>query len=385
MFANARKIMTVLGFDIRVDPSWGLIAALIAWSLSQHVFPAALPGLTSGTYVVMAIVAMLVFFACLLAHELAHATVARRFGVETQGITLFLFGGVAELAKEPTKPMHEFWIALAGPVMSLALAFAFWVLAGVSGLFWASGALVEVLRYLALINLVLALFNLLPAFPLDGGRILRAWLWRKDGDILAATEAAARSGTVLAYGLIGLGLLALFQGALTGGLWQILIGLFVLAAARGSVEAQRIKTLLGAHLVADLMTAPAVTADPRDTLAGLVNQVMLAKRISFVPVVEDGVLLGHIDTTVLTSIDREHWANTTVGDVFVGLDQDGCVAPDVPVFELFERISGTGQRKFMVVDGQHLRGVISLSDLTRHISVLAELGAQSRNGVATVP
>ncbi|WP_299694702.1 site-2 protease family protein [uncultured Tateyamaria sp.] len=376
MFSNAKTITRVLGFDIRVDPSWVLIAALITWSLCQHSFPAALPGQATATYVAMAVLAMLLFFACLLAHELAHAVTARGFGVSTKSITLFLFGGVAELEEEPTKAMHEFWIALAGPVMSLVLAFVFWSLAGFGTLTLGSGPVVEVLRYLALINLVLALFNMLPAFPLDGGRILRAWLWHRNDDMLAATETAARSGTVLAYGLIILGVLGLFQGAFVAGFWQILIGVFVLAAARSSIDAQRIKTLLGARAVADVMTAPPITTEPQTTLAALVNQVMLAKRIGFVPVVEDGVLLGHIDTAVLTSIDREHWASTPVDDVFVGLDEAGCVPPDMSVLDLFERISQSGRRKFMVVEDRHLRGVISLSDLTRHLGLLASLGKQ---------
>ncbi|WP_299554561.1 site-2 protease family protein [uncultured Tateyamaria sp.] len=374
MFSNARTIVTVFGFGIRVDPSWILIAALIAWSLFQYTFPLALPGLTQWTYAAMTILGMLLFFVSLIGHELAHALTARRFGVETKGITLFLFGGVAELAQEPRKAMHEFWIALAGPLMSLALAFAFGSFAAVSEVLIGGGAVVEVFRYLALINLVLALFNLLPAFPLDGGRILRAWLWQRSGDMLAATETAARSGTILAYGLMGLGLLGLFQGVLIAGFWQILIGLFILAAARSSLEAQRMKTYFGTRQVQALMTTDVVTTGPNTTLAALVNRTMLANGIGFVPVVEDGRLLGHIDTCVLARIDRENWANTTVDDIFVELKQATCIPPDMLILELFDRIARTGQRKFMVVESRQLLGVISLSDLTRYLGLLADLG-----------
>ena len=374
MFSNARTLTTVFGFDIRVDPSWLLIAALITWSLCQHTFPQAIPGLSQGAYVMMAVLAMLLFFASLVGHELAHAVTARRYGVETRGITLFLFGGVAELSKEPTRAIHEFWIALAGPAMSFLLAFVFWTVSGIAMLLFGAGPAIEVLGYLALINFVLAVFNLLPAFPLDGGRILRAWLWHRGGDMLAATEKAAQAGSTLAYGLILLGVLALFQGAMVGGFWQILLGFFVLAAARGSVEAQRIKSLLGTHTIRDLMTTTPETTDARTTLATLVNRIMLAKRISFVPVVENGTLLGHIDIDVLAGIDRENWANTTVGDVFVGLGDSECLSPDFPVPELFERIAKTGRRKFMVVDKGRLVGVISLSDLTRHLALMSSLG-----------
>ncbi|MEX0369172.1 MAG: site-2 protease family protein [Tateyamaria sp.] len=367
--------MKLSGFDIRIDPSWILIAALVTWSLGQHVFPAALPGMTWGTYTAMAVIAMLVFFASLVGHELAHAVTARRFGVETRHITLFLFGGVAELVQEPKQARQEFWIAAAGPAMSLALAFGFWTFARAASVYSDPSPLTATLDYLALINLVLALFNLLPAFPLDGGRILRAWLWHRKGDILAATEKAAASGSVLAYMLIGLGVLSLFQGGIVGGFWNILIGFFLLAAARGSVEAQRIKSLLGNSTVRDLMTVRPITADATTTLSRLVNQVILAQRIGFVPVVDQGVLLGHIDTSVITSIDRENWANTTVGDVFVDLDPDACVSPDMAIPDLFQHISRLGQRKFMVVDDRTLLGVITLSDLTRHMGLLSNLGA----------
>ncbi len=374
MFSNARTIVRLFGLDVRIDPSWLLIAALITWSLWQHVFPASLPGQSQTTYAVMAFVAMFMFFASLLLHELAHALMGRRFGVETRTITLFLFGGVAELEEEPARATDELWIAFAGPAMSLALSAIFAAMGSMASFFPASGLVVAVLNYLALINLILALFNLLPAFPLDGGRVLRAVLWRRSGDVLSATEAAARLGSLLAYGLMGLGVLSLFHGGLVGAFWQIFLGFFVLAAARSSVEAQRIKTLLGEKTVAELLTPTPVVTTPHATLAELVNQVMLGNRVSFVPVVEQGVLLGHIDSVVLASIDREHWADTHVGDVFVDLAHSAIVAPTMPVTDLFGRIAETGQRKFLVVEDAKLVGVITLADLGRYLALVNDLG-----------
>jgi len=383
MFSQARTIFTAFGLRIRVDPSWLLIAALITWSLAQHMFPSALPGQPGTVYTAMAIVAMLVFFGSLILHELSHALTARHFGVETQAITLFLFGGVAELASEPDQAMHEFWIAIAGPIMSCALAFSFWVFGTVGLALWGPGPVVAVLEYLALINLVLAVFNLLPAFPLDGGRVLRAWLWHRGGDVMAATESAARSGSFLAYGLILLGVIALFQGAIVGGFWQILLGTFVLAAARGSVESQRMKTLMGGRTVRDLMTRNPVSVEPRTSLAALVNQAMLRNRVSFVPVIENGVLLGYVDTTLLNGIDRENWANTQVDDVFASVDDGVTVPPDTPVLDLFERIAQTGQRKFLVVEHGNLLGVVTLSDLTRYLGLMTDLGRMAGPTPAT--
>ncbi|MBY5931929.1 site-2 protease family protein [Tateyamaria omphalii] len=374
MFAHARTIVTVFGFNIRIDPSWVLIAGLITWSLAQHSFPAALPDLSQWTYAILAISGACLFFASLVGHELAHALTARRFGIDTRSITLFLFGGVAELTREPDKAMHEFWIALAGPAMSLALAFVFALCAEVAVFAVGVGPMTALFHYLALVNVVLAVFNLLPAFPLDGGRILRAWLWWRRGDMLEATEAAARTGAVLAYALMALGLVGLFQGATVAGFWQILIGLFILSAAKSAVDAQRTRALLGNRHVHSVMSSPPVTVSAETTLAALVNQVMLTQRVSFVPVVEHGRVLGHIDTDVLRGIDRENWASTRVGDVFVEMNQTVCVPPDMPVLRLFERISETGQRKFMVVQDGQLEGVISLSDLTRQLGLLTDLG-----------
>ncbi|MGB7242648.1 MAG: site-2 protease family protein [Sulfitobacter sp.] len=372
MFSNAVKLFSLNGFDIKVDPSWLIIASLVTWSLSQQYFPDILPGASGATYLTMAIVGMLGLFASLLLHEVAHSVVARHLGVPIKGITLFIFGGMAELGAEPTSARDEFWIALAGPVMSFCLAFGFWVCVHVGLIISNATALVAVLSYLALINMVLALFNLVPAFPLDGGRVLRAYLWHRNGDILAATQTAARSGAFFAYVLMALGVTALFQGAVAAGLWQLMIGGFVLVAARSSYTTQLARTVFESKTVGALMVDNPITVGPEMTLSAFVNQVMLRKNISFAPVIESDVLLGHIDQSVLSDIDRENWANTRVGDVFVGLDQGAMIGPELPVPDLLERIAKTGRRKFMVVSDHHLLGVITLADLTRYLT-LADL------------
>ncbi|MFK7837439.1 MAG: site-2 protease family protein [Sulfitobacter sp.] len=368
MFSNAVKIITIYNFDIKVDPSWLVIASLVTWSLSQQYFPGVAPGLHSQVYLVMAITAMLGLFGSLLLHELAHSVVARHLGVPIRTITLFLFGGVAELEAEPTSARTEFWIAIAGPIMSLILAIAFWTLAQIAMVGGSSVPVTEVISYLAFINLVLALFNLIPAFPLDGGRMLRAFLWHQSGDALAATKTAARSGAIFAYALMALGIMALFQGGVVAGIWYLLIGLFVLVAARSSYANQLAQTAYGGISVEQLMSKNPITTSPEVTLAALVNQTMLEHNISFLPVVEGQVLLGHIDRSVLARIDRENWANTRVGDVFVGLNDTVMIPPDMAVQELFETIRSTGHRKFLVVRDHQLLGVITLSDLTRYLS-----------------
>jgi len=319
MFSNAVRIFTLNGFDIKLDPSWALIAALITWSLSQHYFPSVHPDQTGTTYVVMALAAMLCFFASLLLHELAHSVVARRFGMRIKSITLFLFGGLAETENEPQSAGIEFWVALAGPAMSLCLGAGFWLLSAITARIAGLQSVTAVFSYLAVINLVLALFNMVPAFPLDGGRVLRAYLWNKTGDPLQATQTASKSGMAFAYVLMGLGLFALFQGAVVSALWQMMIGGFLLIAARSSYQMQLARSVFGKRTVAEIMHRDPIVVSPDATLTEFVNTIILHEGITFVPVVENGVLLGHIDQSMVRKIDRENWASTRVGDIFIGL------------------------------------------------------------------
>jgi Zn-dependent protease/CBS domain-containing protein len=366
MFSNSVKIFSLMGFDVKLDPSWALIAALITWGLSREYFPHTVPGLTPQTYLIMALAAMLCFFASLLLHEMAHSVVARRYGIEIKGITLFIFGGVAELGREPDSAAAEFWVALAGPAMSFALSAGFWILTQVS-LLTVGPALTEVLAYLALINLILALFNLVPAFPLDGGRVLRAWLWNRSGDILSATETASKSGAVFGGLLMVIGVMSLFRGGLAAGLWYLMIGLFVLGSARASYQSQLAQAVFDGKTVAHLLTRDPVTVSPDMTIKSFINDVLLKRHMTFVPVVEDGVILGHIDHHLIAGIDRENRATTRVGDVYAGLQKTDTVSPDLPLQDLMTRIAKTGQRKFLVLADHRLVGVITLSDLTRYL------------------
>jgi len=369
MFSRAVRLLTLQGFDIKVDPSWLLIAALITWSLSAQYFPGRLEGQSQSTYIIMGLIAAFGFFVCLLLHELSHSVVARRHGVTISSITLFVFGGVAEMVNEPPSAEAEFQIALAGPAMSIALAGFFGLTAFASGQIGLAKAITEVVSYLGTINLILALFNLLPAFPLDGGRVLRAWLWQRSGNVVEATKIAAKSGKILAYLLIATGLLVLFGGAFVAGLWQIFIGVFLLSAANASKYQQVQKQLFANITVADAMnTAPVVVA-PEMTLSHVVDQIVLRRGHSFLPVVENGVLLGKMDRAVLSSIDREHWGSTKVDDVFVDLANETLLEPGMPIADLLELIGSTQQRKFLVTQGHRLVGVISLADLTRYFAL----------------
>ncbi|WP_027255920.1 site-2 protease family protein [Leisingera aquimarina] len=373
MFSNAFKIATLQGFDIKIDPSWALIAALITWSLSTQFFPRVYPGAAPGVYITLALLAMLGFFASLILHEMSHSVVARRFGVEIKGITLFIFGGVAELGSEPKTAISEFWIAIAGPLMSFALALGFWLLAQAGSLLAPEMALNHVFAYLALINLVLAVFNLVPAFPLDGGRIFRAYLWSQSKDLLKATATATRISSFFAYALIIFGVIGLFSGNPVASLWKVLIGVFVLMAAKGTYAHQLQAAAFKDKTIARMMTRDAVTVLPEVSLQYLVDEVMLTERKTFVPVTEGDVLLGYVSTELLQGVRREEWLVTKVGDVYAPLDEDNTVSPGLPAAELMAKVSATGRRKFLVADGRQLLGVITLTDLMSYLAVLQDI------------
>ncbi|MBC7284573.1 site-2 protease family protein [Hoeflea sp.] len=376
MFKNAVQLFEIFGFKLKVDPSWLLIAALIVWSLSTSYFPGVLPGRTSTIYTVLGIVAMLGMFASLVLHELSHSLVARSYGLKVGGITLFIFGGVAELEEEPHDAKSEFQIAIAGPLMSLFLAGLFYgvanLLAGGSEI----GPAGAVVAYLALINLVLAVFNLIPAFPLDGGRILRAAIWRVTQDLLRATRISSRIGSAFALFLMLTGALALFAGGGIGGFWQILIGFFILNASNGSYQNLLVKTALRGKTAGSLMSESVHAIDAEASIADLVDTVMLRHGVSFVPVVSGYVLLGYADTAGVRSVDRRDWAARRVSEIMIRADASNTVVPPTPLDDVFKRLVAHSRRKLMVAEGGRLAGVISLSDLAHHLALEQELGVK---------
>lgn len=369
MFKNAIDVVKVFGFRIKVDPSWFLIVALIVWSLSTTYFPSALPEYTRAGYIVLSILAALGLFGSLILHELSHSLVARRFGVKITGITLFIFGGVAELEKEPPSAKSEFWIAIAGPMMSLFLGGVALAVSSIIQSLGLSQAGAVLFSYLGLINLVLAGFNLIPAFPMDGGRILRAGLWAYRGDLMWATRIASKAGSVFGYALVFSGLWALFSGVTIGGLWQILIGMFVLSASKGAYQHLMTKEALKDQTVHALMTEQSSTASPTDTLEHVVNDIMLGHNVSFVPVLDGDRLLGYVDTALAQKIGRNEWPRTLIGDVYIAASDVNTIPPDTPTQALMDKITKTGQRKFLVSDGNALRGVITLADLTTYLTI----------------
>ena len=361
MFENSVKLFTLNKFDIRVDPSWLLIAALVTWSLSRQYFPDALPEADPSVYLTLAVVAMLGLFASLLLHELAHSVVARSLGVPIKSITLFLFGGVAELEAEPTSARAEFWIAIAGPVMSLCLSLGFWVLE--FSVVWSGlpDTLAAVFAYLALINLVLALFNLLPAFPLDGGRVLRAILATRM-NYATATQQAARIGQIIA---LVLGTLGVFTN-----IFLVFIALFVWIGAEAEANMAQIKSVLGGITAGNAMLTDFHSLQPQDTLASVVELTISGSQKDF-PVVQDGEVVGLLNQTDMLAALTKSGPETPVAKV---MQTDVKLADSHETLEaVLARLEEFGRRTMPVTHDGKLVGLITLDNIGEFILIQTAL------------
>ncbi|HRX87132.1 MAG TPA: site-2 protease family protein, partial [Phycisphaerae bacterium] len=244
MFGKSYQVFTFSGIPVRVDASWLLIVLLLTWSLATGVFPAAEPGLTAGVYWALGLLATLGLFASIVVHEFAHALVARSYGTPMKGITLFIFGGVAEMTEEPPSPRAEFFVAIAGPIASIVVAaLTLGIAAAGTFMAWPRAAII-VFGYLAAMNALLVAFNLIPAFPLDGGRVLRSALWKWKQSLRVATRTTSRIGGGFGVALIILGVLSIITGNFLGGMWWVLIGLFLRQAAQMSYQQLLIRRVL---------------------------------------------------------------------------------------------------------------------------------------------
>ena len=371
MFGKRYKLFTIFGFEVGVDASWLIIAALITWSLAVGFFPQSYPGLTGVAYWTMGVVGALGLFASILFHEFCHSIVARRLGLPMKGITLFLFGGVAEMNEEPASAKVEFLMAAAGPAASIALGFVFWLAARYGQALW-QPQVQGVVEYLAYINWLLAAFNLLPAFPLDGGRILRSILWRWKKDLTWATRMAAQTGGAFGLLLIGLGLLSMFTGNLIGGLWYFVIGMFLRSAAQGSYRQVVWRQALKGTKVRELMQ-PAVTVSSGETLENLVHDYVYRHHYKMFPVVDDGRLVGCITTRQVKGVPREEWPQRIVGQVATSCGLDNTIDPEAEVSQAFAKMTGSGNSRLMVTSGDQLLGVVALKDISGFISAYMDL------------
>jgi Zn-dependent protease len=361
---------------IRVGLNWSVlfIVALLVVGLASAQLPDEYPDRSAAEYVFAALVAAVLFLGSLLAHELAHAVVARRNGVEVDSIVLWLLGGVAQLRSEPSTSGADFRIAVVGPLTSLVLAVGFGAVGMVASLLGAEGLPIGVLAYLAGTNLLLAIFNLLPAAPLDGGRVLRAALWRWRGDRERASVAAARAGQIFGFVLIGLGLLQVLAAGGIGGLWLALIGWFLVNAATAEEQQARLSSRLSGVRVRDVMSGPPVVADGSLPLDEFIDRLAMTHRFSSYPLVDSGGrLTGLVTLNRVRAVPPEQRASTLLRDIACPPEEVPTARPDEPLLTLLPRMRGCSDGRAVVLDELgRVVGLVSATDISR-VMQLADL------------
>lgn len=371
MFGRSIRLFSVRGIPIRLDASWFVVALLVTWSLAAAVFPTLQPHLATPAYWVMGVVGALGLFGSIVVHELCHALVARRHAIPMNGITLFVFGGVAEMGGEPPTARGELRMAVAGPAASVGIGVLALALAEVTRAWWPVG--VTVLSYLGLINLVLAAFNLLPAFPLDGGRIFRAVLWQRTRDLRRATRVATRVGGVFSVVFMVVGVMRAVAGDLLGGVWLVLIGLFLRQAAKASYQQVLVRQVLEGEPVRRFMTESPVTLRPGLTLADFLQDYVYRYHHKLYPVQDNGHLLGAISTDQVRGVPRDQWGRRTVGALATPWSDETAVTPETGALQALARMRQTGQTRLLVVDDGRLVGILSIQDLQNFLSLKLEL------------
>jgi Zn-dependent protease/CBS domain-containing protein len=372
MFKRALQIGTIAGFKIRLDASWIIIAVLVSWSLAAGWFPALYPGLPGSAHLLMGIVGALGLFTSVVVHELAHAVVGRHYGVDTEDIVLFIFGGVAEIKDEPPRAGAEFAIAIVGPLTSLGIGLLFFGLNAGAVALTVPVTITGILSYLAVINIVLAVFNMLPAFPLDGGRVLRAILWKLRGNLRQATRFASRVGSGFALLLIALGIVSIFRGY-AGGIWYALIGLFLQNAASLSYKQLLLREELEGHALADYVRTEPVTVEPDITVDEFVHKYLEHYQLQVYPVVERDALLGYVGVREVTALPRELWNNRKVWDIMIERSPENTISDEVDAFEAFTKMKDLQREQLLVSSNGSLAGTVSLDDLVRASEVRLQL------------
>ena len=385
MFGKTLKLFTVFGFTVRADISWIIIVVLVVWSLAGSVFPQQYAELHWTMHLLMGVVAAAGLFASIIAHELCHSLVARRYGLPMRGITLFLFGGVAEMGEEPPNPKAEFLMAIAGPAASLMLGVVFLGVTFLVHFFAWPEPVRGVTMWIGLINLMLVAFNMIPGFPLDGGRVLRSALWRLHGDLRRATRTASRIGAGFGAVLVGLGFLSLLLGEPLGGLWWIFIGLFVRAAAKQGYQQVLIREALHGEPIERFMSAEPVTVPPSLTVEQLVNDYVYRHHFKMFPVVDDGHVLGCVRTRDIKDVPREQWPQRRVQELTSPCDERNTITPDEDAIHAFARMNRNDASRLMVVDHGRLRGILTLKDLLKFLAVKLELEGENGGGAHEGP
>jgi Zn-dependent protease len=346
------------------------------------VYPDLAEGPASWIYWWMGLAGTIGLFASVVFHELAHALMARQYGLPMKGITLFIFGGVAEMTEEPPTAISEFMVAIAGPIASVIVSIASFGLAILgANLGWPT-SVNGVLWYLGFINAVLVAFNIIPAFPLDGGRVLRSILWHFKGNLRWATRITSAIGSAFGILLIVLGVVQFIMGNFIGGIWMALLGMFLRGAAQMSYQQLLVRRALEGEPVRRFMHTDVQSVEPDISLQDLVEDYVYRYHYKMFPVVENGNVTGCVTTRNVRDVPREQWSRTKVREIAVPCDQDNSIDVSEDAMDALKKMSQTGASRLMVLEDGHLRGIISLKDMLKFISLKVEL---EEDGTAQLP
>ncbi len=372
------RIARVTGIDIEIHFSWLLIAAFLSWTLAEHVFPDRYDGWSRAAYWAVGIASALLLFVTVLIHELAHALVAKRRGLPVPRITLFIFGGVSQLGRQPETARAEFAIAAAGPATSFVIA----ALSGALAL--TAGSVNEkaeaVFGYLAAVNVLLGVFNLLPGFPLDGGRVLRSIIWGRTHSFRRATNAAAGVGELFAYGLMGTGVIMLVSGFLWNGLWLGFIGWFLLGAARGESSQLKLDTILRPLRARHVMHEDFVSVLPGIPVQEVVDRYMLERGERAVVVANDDAVLGILTVTDVQRVPRDQWASTSAQRIMTPREKVATVSTDTPALDVLQLLGERRLNQVPVLDGARMVGLITRRELLDRVQLAGALAPDEAPG-----
>lgn len=381
MLMGGFSVGRFLGFRVRIDYSWFVVLALVTWTFSRWQFPLDLPGLSGPTYLAMGLSGALLLFLSVLLHELAHSVVARSRGIEVAGITLFIFGGVAEMRQEPRAPLDEFLLTIVGPLSSLALAAAFLGLAyllPVTG----SEAAGAVAGTLASLNLVLAVFNMVPAFPLDGGRVLRSILWKITGNASLATRWATWIGRAFGWLLMAFGFYLFMIGSQLAGVWGLLLGWFLTSAATSAARQDALKSSLAGITIGQLAPGPAEYVPAAATVEELVETYFLQRPAQACLVVDRGIPCGVVTVADASGLSLDQRAETAVREIMRPLQEVAAVDAGRPLIEVVLGIrSGRHDRLLVLRDGA-IAGALAARDVSEWVERAAVRGGPEPQGDA---
>jgi len=375
------KLFSIFDIQIYINYTWFIVVLLVTWSLAYEYFPQQVPGKSLLSYWGVGLVTAVTFFGCILIHEISHSYISKKSGIPVPRITLFIFGGVAQISKEPPDPDTEFKIAVAGPLASAVLWTLFFGLGLLFRRVYDFPMLSAVFSILALVNGAVAIFNLVPGFPLDGGRLLRAYLWKKKGSLREATFITSQVGKVFAVGLIFLGFFQLLLGSIISGIWLIFIGFFLEQAATSGYQQVLMKEGLAGTKVREIMSHKVISVDPSLSLSQVVENFFFKYRYNSYPVVKGEKFLGCLTLNHVKHFPKDQWDKLKVSETMDKLSPELLLHPEEEAVEALSKMVRSGRGRLPVVEKDRLVGMLTRRDIMSFLKIRTDLGISESSRV----